>query len=67
MSAKEKKPEVFSYFKKVECEYLARSLFWTRTKKPIFNKTTLSFNKGLLNILAFMLMQMCACVKEHMY
>jgi len=36
MSAKDKKSEVFSYFKKVKCEFLARShAFYS--------------NKGLLN------------------
>jgi len=37
MSAKDKKSEVFSYFKKVKCEFLARG-------------HTISLNKGLLNI-----------------
>jgi len=49
MGAKNKKSDVFSYFKKVKCEYLARSLFSTRTKKSVLKKTTISFNKALLN------------------
>jgi len=68
MSAKDKKSEVFSYFWKSHrlCEFLARSLFWTRTKKSIYNKTTIYLNKGFKHIFAFVLMQMCACLKEHM-
>jgi len=32
MTAKDKKPEVFSYFKKVKAEFLARShtIFWNK-------------------------------------
>jgi len=49
MGAKEKKSDVFSYLKKVKCEYLVRSLFSTRTKKSVLKKTTISLNKALLN------------------
>ena len=53
MSAKDKKSEVFSYFKKVKDEFLAEIILF--------------LNKGVLNhIFAFVLMQMCACLKEHM-
>jgi len=51
MSAKDNKSDVFSSFKKARGEFLARS-------------HTISFlqTKGL----GFVLMQMCACQKEHM-
>jgi len=53
MSAKDKKSDVFSYFKKLKCEFIARS-------------NTFYSNKGLLKHSAFVLMQICACLKEHM-
>ena len=54
MSVKDNKSEVFSYVKKVKCEFLARS-------------HTFSLNKWLFeHSFAFVLMQMCACLKEHM-
>jgi len=54
MSAKDENSEIFSYSKKAKCEFLARShnyFFEQRVFKNIF---------------AFVLMQMCACLKKHM-
>jgi len=53
MSANDIKSDVFSHLYKVKCEFLARS-------------HTFYSNKGLSNTFAFVLMQMCACLKEHM-
>jgi len=47
MSAKDKKSDVFRYFKKAKGKFLARS-------------HTISSNKGYKHILPFVLMQMCA-------
>jgi len=58
MSAKERKPEVFSYLKKVKCEYLARSLFWTRTKKPIFQQNYSFFEQRSFK-------HLCICVNAN--
>jgi len=50
MSAKDKKSEVFSYFKKAKGDFLANA-----------RSHAISSNKGLCkHILAFVLMQMCA-------
>jgi len=63
MSAKDKKSDVFSYFKNVKCEYLARSLFWKRTKKFFFQQNYCFFEqRAFKHIFASVWMQMCACL-----